>query len=143
MKHLKSFNESNLTLEQQLENLYGKDLMEEYTQLMGDIKDRCYDLIDLGFYVKIDWAYSTKEGALAPGNYRNTAMRDKTPKFEVFILGEDSLFDENYDEVVLPCIESIRALTREIGYPSGGGFAGNTFAENRTYVTYKIVIQKN
>jgi len=137
MKHLKSFNESNLTLEQQLEDLYGKDLMEEYTQLMGDIKDRCYDLIDLGFYVKIDWAYSTKESASW------SSMRDKTPKFEVFILGEDSLFDENYDEVVLPCIESIRALTREIGYPSGGGFAGNTLAENRTYVTYKIVIQKN
>ena len=114
MKHLKSFNESN-----------------EYTQLMADIKDRCYDLIDLGFDVKIDWAYSTKE-----------RLTDRTPKIEILIFGQDSLFDENYDDVVLPCIDSIRALIRELGFSSGGGFTSSSFAGPISYETYKIVAQK-
>ena len=132
MKHLKSFNESNeFTLEQRLEHLYGKEVIQEYNQLMADIKDRCYDLIDLGFNIKIDWAYSTKE-----------RLTDRTPKIEILIFGEDSLFDENYDEFVLPSIESIRALIREIGFSSGGGFTSTSFAGTTSYETYKIFAQK-
>lgn len=131
MKHLKSFNESNFTLEQRLEHLYGKEVIEEYTRLMADIKDRCYDLIDLGFDIKIDWAYSTKE-----------RVTDKTPKIEVLIFGEDGLFDENYDDIVLPCIESIRGLIRELGFSSGGGFTSSSFAGPTSYKTYKIMAQK-
>jgi hypothetical protein len=139
MKHLKSFNESNeFTLEQRLESHYGKEVIEEYTQLMADIKDRCYDLIDLGFDVKIDWAYSTKE-----------RLTDRTPKIEILIFGQDSLFDENYDDIVLPCIDSIRALIRELGFSSGGGFTSSSFAGPISaseflirYETYKIVAQK-
>ena len=78
MKHLKSFNESNeFTLEQRLEHLYGKEVIQEYNQLMADIKDRCYDLIDLGFNIKIDWSYSTKE-----------RLTDRTPKIEILIFGK-------------------------------------------------------
>ncbi len=132
MKHLKSFNESTeFTLEQRLEHLYGKEVIQEYTQLMADIKDRCYDLIDLGFNIKIDWAYSTKE-----------RLTDRTPKIEILIFGQDSLFDENYDEIVLPCIESIRALIRELGFSSGGGFTSSSFAGPTSYETYKIMAQK-
>ncbi len=132
MKHLKSFNESSeFTLEQRLEHLYGKEVIEEYTQLMADIKDRCYDLIDLGFDVKINWAYSTI-----------SRVTDRTPKVEILIFGQDSLFDENYDDVVLPCIDSIRALIRELGFSSGGGFTSSSFAGPISYETYKIVAQK-
>jgi hypothetical protein len=38
MKHLRKFNES---LEEDLEQFYGKSLMLEYTNLINDIKDRC------------------------------------------------------------------------------------------------------
>ena len=122
MKHLRKFNES---LEVDLENFYGKPLMTEYTNLINDIKDRCYDLKDLGFDVEIDWSYSTKE------------KREKTPKVEIYITGESSQYDKSWDEVVLPTIEIIRGLIRSEGFSSGSGFVGNGSGSIRT--TYKII----
>ena len=122
MKHLRKFNES---LELDLEQFYGKSLMKEYTNLINDIKDRCYDLKDLGFDVEIDWSYSTKEG------------REKTPKVEIYITGESSQYDKSWDEVVLPTIEIIRGLIRDEGFSSGSGFVGNSSGSIRT--TYKII----
>lgn len=122
MKHLRKFNES---LELDLEQFYGKSLMKEYTNLINDIKDRCYDLKDLGFDVEIDWSYSTKEG------------REKTPKVEIYITGESSQYDKSWDEVVLPTIEIIRGLIRSEGFSSGSGFVGNSSGSIRT--TYKII----
>ena len=75
-----------------LVRVYGKENLEECDSLMLDIKDLSYDLLDLGFEVKIDYSPSTM------------FERDRTPKIEVNIIGEDSLFDENYDDVVLPVI---------------------------------------
>jgi hypothetical protein len=122
MKYLKPFNESSIT-EQQLEEFYGKSIINQYNDLISDIKDRTYDLIDLGLEIKIDWSYSTKE------------KLDKTPKLEMYIVGDDDVFGENYDEIVNPCIEDIRSVIKEYGFSSGAGFT-STF----TPVCYKIVI---
>ena len=122
MKHLRKFNES---LEEDLEQFYGKSLMLEYTNLINDIKDRCYDLKDLGFDVEIDWSYSTKE------------KREKTPKVEIHITGESSEYDKSWNEVVLPTIEIIRGLIRNEGFSSGSGFVGNGSGSIKT--TYKII----
>ena len=122
MKHLRKFNES---LEEDLEQFYGKTLMLEYTNLINDIKDRCYDLKDLGFDVEIDWSYSTKE------------KREKTPKVEIHITGESSEYDKSWNEVVLPTIEIIRGLIRNEGFSSGSGFVKNESGSIKT--TYKII----
>jgi hypothetical protein len=122
MKHLRKFNES---LEEDLEQFYGKTLMLEYTNLINDIKDRCYDLKDLGFDVEIDWSYSTRIG------------REKTPKVEIHITGESSEYDKSWNEVVLPTIEIIRGLIRDEGFSSGSGFVKNGSGSIKT--TYKII----
>ena len=119
MKHLKSFNESTeFTLEQRLEHLYGKEVIQEYTQLMADIKDRCYDLIDLGFDVKIDWSYSTKE------------KREKTPKVEIHITGESSEYDKSWNEVVLP---------KDTVYHLGDFFLTNDLKAIDEILAYEII----
>jgi hypothetical protein len=130
MKHLKSFNEDNSNIEDHLEKIYGKSVMDEYRELIGDIKDRTYDLIDLGFEISIVWAYST----------RMIHSKDRTPKLELFITGEDELFDQNYEQTVKPCIEVIRGLISECGFSSGGGFVNN--ASGYYKINYKILIQK-
>jgi hypothetical protein len=95
-----------------------------------------YDLLDLGFGVKID--------------YSSTTMFewDESPKIEVNIIGEYTLFDENNNDVVLQTIESIKR------YVSGFGFStvshlSDTSTSNRhayhqssKYMTYKLSIQK-
>jgi len=100
MKYLKRFNESySGANDAGLVRVYGKDDLEECDSIMLEIRDRgyySYDLLDLGFEVKIDYSHSTM------------FERDKTPKIEVNIIGEDSVFDENYSDVVLPVIEDIK-----------------------------------
>ena len=109
---------------------YGKDNLEECDSLMLDIKDLSYDLLDLGFEVKIDYSYSTRH------------VQDSTPKIEVNIIGEDELFDENYDGVVLPVIESIKKFVSRFGFSTGGHLSDNSFAGWTKFMTYKLLIQK-
>ena len=119
-----------------LVSVYGKENLEECDSIMLDIKDLSYDLLDLGFGVKID--------------YSSTTMFewDESPKIEVNIIGEYTLFDENNNDVVLQTIESIKR------YVSGFGFStvshlSDTSTSNRhayhqssKYMTYKLSIQK-
>ena len=109
---------------------YGKDNLEECDSIMLDIKDLSYDLLDLGFEVKIDYSYSTRD------------VQDRTPKIEVNIIGEDSLFDENYDGIVLPVIYSIRRYVSNLGFSTGGHLSDNSFAGWTKFMTYKLLIQK-
>ena len=109
---------------------YGKDNLEECDSLMLDIKDLSYDLLDLGFEVKIDYSYSTRH------------VQDSSPKIEVNIIGEDSLFDENYDDVVLPVIESIKKYVSGFGFSTGGHLSDNSFVGLTKFMTYKLLIQK-
>jgi hypothetical protein len=113
-----------------LVRVYGKENLEECDSLMLDIKDLSYDLSDLGFEVKIDYSHSTM------------FERDKTPKIEVNIIGEDTLFDENYDDVVLPTIESIKKYVSGFGFSTGGHLSDNSFAGFTKFMTYKLLIQK-
>jgi hypothetical protein len=109
---------------------YGKDNLEECDSIMLDIKDLSYDLQDLGFEVKIDYSYSTR------------CVQDRTPKIEVNIIGEDSLFDENYSDVVLPVIGSIKKYVSGFGFSTGGHLSDNSFAGFTKFMTYKLIIQK-
>jgi hypothetical protein len=113
-----------------LVRVYGKDNLEECDSIMLDIKDLSYDLLDLGFEVKIDYSYSTKN------------LRERTPKIEVNIIGEDSLFDENYSDVVLPVIGSIKKYVSGFGFSTGGHLSDNSFAGFTKFMTYKLLIQK-
>ena len=109
MKYLKRFNDLNESVNyDSLVRVYGKENLEEFDSLMLDIKDLSYDLLDLGFEVKIDYSRSTKN------------LSERTPKIEVNIIGEDSLFDENYDDVVLPVIEDIKKYVSGLGFSTGG-----------------------
>jgi len=113
-----------------LVRVYGKENLEECDSLMLDIKDLSYDLLDLGFEVKIDYSHSTM------------FERDKTPKIEVNIIGSDKLFDENYDDVVLPVIGSIKKFVSGFGFSTGGHLSDNSFAGFTKFMTYKLLIQK-
>ena len=113
-----------------LVRLYGKENLLECNSLMLDIKDLSYDLQDLGFEVKIDYSPSTKN------------LGERTPKIEVNIIGEDSLFDENYDDVVLPVIESIKKYVSNLGFSTGGHLSDNSFVGLTKFMTYKLLIQK-
>lgn len=130
MKYLKLFNEDNSNIEEHLENVYGKSVMASYRELIDDIRDRSYDLTDLGFEINFNWAYST----------RMIYSKDRTPILELFIIGEDELFDRNYEEIVKPCIEIIRVIIKELGFSSGGGFVNK--ADRDYQRIYKIIIQK-
>ena len=113
-----------------LVRVYGKENLVECDSLMLDIKDLSYDLQDLGFDVKIDYSYSTKN------------LGERTPKIEVNIIGEDSLFDENYDDVVLPTIESIKKFVSRLGFSTGGHLTDNSTSGWDKFMTYKLLIQK-
>jgi hypothetical protein len=113
-----------------LVRVYGKDNLEECDSLMLDIKDLSYDLLDLGFEVKIDYSHSTM------------FERDKTPKIEVNIFGREELFNENYDGVVLPFIESIKKYVSNLGFSTGGHLSDNSFVGLTKFMTYKLLIQK-
>jgi hypothetical protein len=113
-----------------LVRVYGKENLEECDSLMLDIKDLSYDLHDLGFEVKIDYSHSTM------------FERDKTPKIEVNIFGRDKLFDENYDDVVLPVIEDIKKYVSRFGFSTGGHLSDNSFVGFTKFMTYKLLIQK-
>ena len=113
-----------------LVRVYGKENLEECDSLMLDIKDLSYDLLDLGFEVKIDYSHSTM------------FERDKTPKIEVNIIGSDKLFDDNYDDVVLPVIGSIKKYVSGFGFSTGGHLSDNSFAGFTKFMTYKLIIQK-
>ena len=116
---------------------YGKENLEECDSLMLDIKDLSFDLLDLGFDIQIDYSHSTKN------------LSQKTPKIDVNIIGEDSLFDENYDNVVLPVIEDIKKYVSDLGFSSSGHLSDkartfNRFSDARwsMCVTYVLSIQK-
>ena len=96
---------------------------------MLDIKDLSYDLKDLGFEVKIDYSPSTM------------FERDRTPKIEVNIIGEDSLFDENYDDV-LPVIEDIKKYVSRLGFSTGGRLSNTSTTVRNKLMTYVLLIQK-
>jgi len=113
-----------------LVRVYGKDDLEECDSLMLDIKDLSYDLLDLGFEVKIDYSPSTM------------FEHDKTPKIEVNIFGREELFNENYDGVVLPFIESIKKYVSNLGFSTGGHLSDNSFVGFTKFMTYKLLIQK-
>ena len=120
-----------------LVRVYGKENLEEFDSLMLDIKDLSYDLLDLGFEVKIDYSRSTKN------------LSERTPKIEVNIIGEDSLFDENYDDVVLPVIDDIKKYVYGLGFSYGGHLTDKTKTFNRfsdarwsMCMTYVLLIQK-
>ena len=119
MKYLKKYNES-----------YTKDVMDECDSVILDIKDMTYDLVDLGFDVKVDYSYSTKK------------LHDKNPKIMVAIIGENNLFDENYDDVVLPVIDSIKKYVSSLGFSTGGHLSDNSFAGLTKWMTYTLLIQK-
>ena len=142
MKYLKRFNESNRiesganesANDAGLVRIYGKENLEECDSLMLDIKDLSYDLKDLGFEVKIDYSPSTM------------FERDRTPKIEVNIIGEDSLFDENYDDVVLPVIDDIKKYVSGLGFSTGGHLynkRGDRISGGWTkLMAYVLLIQK-
>ena len=109
---------------------YGKDNLEECDSLMLDIKDLSYDLLDLGFEVKIDYSYSTRH------------VQDRTPKIEVNIIGEDELFDENYSDVVLPVIESIKKYVSGFGFSTGGHLSDNSTSGWNQFMTNNYALQK-
>ena len=113
-----------------LVRVYGKENLEECDSLMLDIKDLSYDLLDLGFEVKIDYSHSTM------------FERDKTPKIEVNIIGEDKLFDENYIDLVLPVIEDIKKFVSNLGFSTGGHLFNNSYRGLNKLITYKLLIQK-
>ena len=113
-----------------LVRIYGKENLEECDSLMLDIKDLSYDLKDLGFEVKIDYSPSTM------------FERDRTPKIEVNIIGEDSLFDENYDDVVLPVIEDIKKYVSGLGFSTGGRLSNTSTSARNKLMTYVLLIQK-
>jgi len=118
MKYLKTYNES-----------YTKDVMDECDSVILDIKDMTYDLVDLGFDVKVDYSYSTKK------------LHDKNPKIMVAIIGEDNLFDENYDEV-LTLIDSIKKYVSVLGFSTGGNLSDNSSSGWSKWMTYTLLIQK-
>ena len=118
MKYLKYFKES-----------YTKDVIEECDSVILDIKDMSYDLVDLGFDVRVDYSLSTKK------------LQDKTPKIEVNIVGKDKLFDENYDEV-LTFIDSIKKYVSGLGFSMSSHLSDNSFAGWTKFMTYKLLIQK-
>ena len=113
-----------------LVRVYGKENLEECDSLMLDIKDLSYDLLDLGFEVKIDYSHSTMFD------------RDKNPKIEVNIFGRDKLFDENYSDVVLPVIDDIKRYVSKLGFSTGGHLSDNSFVGFTKFMTYKLLIQK-
>ena len=125
MKYLKTYNES-----------YTKDVIDECDSVILDIKDMSYDLVDLGFDVKVDYSYSTKK------------LHDKNPKIMVAIIGENNLFDENYDDVVLPVIDSIKKYVSVLGFSTGGHLstttapADNSFDGLTEWMSYTLLIQK-
>ena len=115
---------------------YGKENLEEFDSLMLDIKDLSYDLRDLGFDIEIDYSNSTKN------------LSQKTPKIDVNIIGEDRLFDENYDNVVLPVIEDIKKYVSGLGFSTGGHLSDTStstryaYHQSNKFMTYKLLIQK-
>jgi hypothetical protein len=119
-----------------LVRVYGKENLEECDSLMLDIKDLSYDLLDLGFEVKIDYSHSTM------------FERDKTPKIEVNIIGRNKLFDESYDDVVLPVIEDIKRYVSNLGFSTGGHLSDTStstryaYHQSNKFMTYKLLIQK-
>jgi len=113
-----------------LVRVYGKDNLEECDSLILDIKDLSYDLLDLGFEVKIDYSHSTMFD------------RDKNPKIEVNIFGSNKLFDENYSDVVLPVIDDIKRYVSKLGFSTGGHLSDNSFVGFTKFMTYKLLIQK-
>ena len=134
MKYLRSYNESySGANDAGLVRVYGKDDLEECDSIMLEIRDRgyySYDLLDLGFEVKIDYSPSTM------------FERDKTPKIEVNIFGREELFNENYEGVVLPFIESIKKYVSNLGFSTGGHLSDNSFVGLTKFMTYKLLIQK-
>jgi hypothetical protein len=120
-----------------LVRVYGEDNLRKCDSLMLDIKDLSFDLLDLGFDIQIDYSHSTKN------------LSQRNPKIDVNIIGEDSLFDENYDDVVLPTIESIKKHVSGFGFSAGGYLSDKTRTFNRfsdarwsMCVTYVLSIQK-
>ena len=119
-----------------LVRVYGKENLEECDSLMLDIKDLSYDLLDLGFEVKIDYSHSTM------------FERDKNPKIEVNILGRNKLFDENYSDVVLPVIDDIKRYVSNLGFSTGGHLSDTStstryaYHQSNKFMTYKLLIQK-
>jgi hypothetical protein len=131
MKYLRSYNDLNESVNyDSLVRVYGKDDLEECDSLMLDIKDLSYDLLDLGFEVKIDYSYCTKN------------LSERTPKIEVNIFGREELFNENYEGVVLPFIESIKKYVSNLGFSTGGHLSDNSFVGLTKFMTYKLLIQK-
>lgn len=146
MNYLKRFNELNESVNYNYDSLvrvYGKENLLECDSLMLDIKDLSYDLLDLGFEVKIGYSTST------------WFERDKTPKIEVNIDGEYGLFDKNYDGVVLPVIEDIKKYVSGLGFSTGGhlshtkrtnivddSIGGRVRPSWHKFMTYKLLIQK-
>ncbi len=131
MKYLKTYNESfESDYPRRLFRInYGLDNVEECDSVILDIKDMTYDLVDLGFNVKVDYSYSTK------------TCIEQTPKIEVNIIGEDELFDENYDEV-LPVIDSIKKYVSGLGFSTGGHLSDNSSSGWNKYMAYKLLIKK-
>ena len=119
MKYLKKYNE-----------FYTKDVIDECDSVILDIKDMTYDLVDLGFDIKVDYSYSTRQGW------------DSSPKIMVAIIGEDNLFDENYDDVVLPVIDSIKKYVSVLGFSTGGNLSDNSSSGWSKWMTYTLLIQK-
>ena len=74
--------------------------------------------------------------------------RDKTPKIEVYIIGEYGVFDDNYIDVVLPVIEDIKKYVSNLGFSTGGHLSDTStstryaYHQSGKFMTYKLLIQK-
>jgi hypothetical protein len=139
MKYLKRYKISESFIganDKGLVRVYGKENLEECDSLMLDIKDLSYDLLDLGFEVKIDYSHSTM------------FELDKNPKIEVYIIGVYGVFDEHYNDLVLPVIEDIKKFVSNLGFSTVSHLSDTStsdrhaYHQSSKYMTYKLSIQK-
>jgi hypothetical protein len=137
MKYLKRFSVNESGVDKiwltAMVHKYGKDNLMECDSVMLDIKDLSYDLKDLGFEIKIDYSDSTRY------------VQDRIPKIEVYIIGEDELFDHNYTDGVFPVIEDIKRYVTGLGFSTNGHFTDGYPGWSggwSPYRAYKLLIQK-
>lgn len=72
-------------------------------------------------------------------------VQDRIPKIEVYIIGEDELFDHNYTDVVFPVIEDIKRYVTGLGFSTNGHFTDGYPGWSggwSPYRAYKLLIQK-
>ena len=78
---------------------------------------------------------------LIKASYSTINFRDSSPKIEVNIIGEDTLFDINYD-MVLQVIETIKRYVSGLGFSMGSHLSDNSGGGWSKFMTYRLLIQK-